>query len=106
MDLLFDTGAASHWLRGHGVRRAPATLRKLRCIGGGPLYRLFNGRPYYTEQDLVDWVEARLSTPRGNTSEADPAVPPAEITTRRKRRLSSAIAPASRRACPAETEAR
>jgi hypothetical protein len=70
MDVLFDTNAAAQWLCAYGVRRTPATLRKLRCIGGGPHYRLFNAKPYYTESDLIAWIESRLTAPMGSTSEA------------------------------------
>jgi hypothetical protein len=73
MEPLLDSGAASQWLTAHGVRRTPKTLRKLRCTGGGPRFRRLNGKPYYTEPDLVAWVESRLSAPLGSTSEADAA---------------------------------
>jgi hypothetical protein len=73
MERLFDTYAAAVWLEEHGVRRSPAYLRKLRCIGGGPRYRTFNAKPYYSERDLVAWIEDRLSEPMGSTSEADAA---------------------------------
>jgi hypothetical protein len=73
MEPLLDTPAASQSLASHGVRRAPATLRKLRCTGGGPKFRRLNGKPYYTEADLIAWIEARLSAPVGSTSEADAA---------------------------------
>jgi hypothetical protein len=69
MHPLLDTAAASHWLSARGIRRSPATLRKLRCLGGGPTYRLLNGKPYYTESDLVAWIVERLSAPRRNSSE-------------------------------------
>jgi hypothetical protein len=70
---LFDTAAASEWLAERGIRRSPQTLRKLRCLGGGPRFRLLNRRPYYTEADLAQWIADRLSAPLGSTSEADPA---------------------------------
>jgi len=73
MEPLLDTVAAAQWLTAHGVKRTPTTLRKLRCCGGGPAYRSFNGRPYYTERDLDAWIEERLSPPVGSTSEADAA---------------------------------
>jgi hypothetical protein len=69
MESLRDTTAAAQWLTNKGVRRSPATLRKLRCLGGGPTYRLLNGRPYYTEPDLVAWIEERLSAPLRNSSD-------------------------------------
>ena len=75
MEHLLDTVAAADWLNQHGVRRSPATLRKLRCLGGGPRYRTLNTRPYYTEADLIAWVESRLTAPVGSTSEADAAMP-------------------------------
>jgi hypothetical protein len=75
---LLDTDAASTWLREErGVRRAPTTLRKLRSTGGGPRYRLLNRRPYYTPEDLGQWVDARLSAPIDSTSAAETA-PPAD----------------------------
>ena len=70
--LLLDTAAAAHWLSDHGIRRSPATLRKLRCLGGGPQFRRFaGGKPYYTQSDLGAWIEAHLSRPLGSTSETD-----------------------------------
>jgi hypothetical protein len=71
MQRLRDTVAAAAYLRDRGVKRSPATLRKLRCTGGGPRFRRLNGKPYYTEPDLDDWIEERLTAPIGSTSEAD-----------------------------------
>jgi hypothetical protein len=73
MEQFHDTISASRWLTRHGIRRSPLTLRKLRCTGGGPTYRLLNGKPYYIESDLLAWVEARLSAPMGSSSEAGAA---------------------------------
>jgi hypothetical protein len=69
--VLLDTAAAAHWLSDHGIRRSPATLRKLRCLGGGPRFRRLGNKPVYTESDLIAWIEERLSEPMGSTSEAD-----------------------------------
>jgi hypothetical protein len=69
MESLLDTAAAARWLTDHGIRRSPLTLRKVRCLGGGTTYRLLNGKPYYTESDLVAWIVERLSAPRRNSSE-------------------------------------
>ena len=69
MESLLDSAAAAQWLTTRGVKRSPATLRKLRCLGGGPIYRLLNGKPYYTGPDLVAWIEERLSAPLHNSSE-------------------------------------
>jgi hypothetical protein len=70
MESLLDTATAAEWLTAHGVRRSPMTLRKLRCSGGGPVYRLLNGKPYYTADALADWIVERLSRPYRNSSEA------------------------------------
>jgi hypothetical protein len=69
MDRLFDTAAAARWLTDHGIRRSPITIKKLRSSGGGPRFRVLNGRAYYTEPDLIDWIDERLSAPRRSTSE-------------------------------------
>jgi hypothetical protein len=53
MQYLYDTEHASVWLERKGIRRTPKTLRKLRCCGGGPKFHRFNGKPFYTELDLV-----------------------------------------------------
>jgi hypothetical protein len=57
------------------VRRSAATLRKPRCIGGGPRFRTLNTRPYYTQADLTAWIKERLTAPVGSTSERDRAMP-------------------------------
>jgi hypothetical protein len=69
-----DTAAAAAWLTDRGVRRTPATLRKLRVTGGGPRYRHLNKRAYYTATDLAAWLEERLSPPRSNSGEAPAAI--------------------------------
>ena len=71
MERLLDTRAASKYLEEKGVSRTEKTLRKLRCLGGGPTYRLLNGKPFYTEPGLDAWVEERLSAPMRSTSETD-----------------------------------
>jgi hypothetical protein len=71
MEILFDTTVAAEWLTAHGVRRSPLTLRKLRCLGGGPRFRRLGNKPVYTESDLIAWIEDGLSEPMGSTSEAD-----------------------------------
>jgi hypothetical protein len=68
--LLMTQGAVEKLRENHGLSYSPATLRKLRCLGGGPAYRIFNGRPFYTEADLAAWVEQGLSEPRRSSSEA------------------------------------
>jgi hypothetical protein len=82
---LYETTAACGRLKEMGVKRAPTTMKKLRCTGGGPKFRMFGGKPYYEEADLIAWVEEGLSAPVRNTSEAaaaaaaageDPKAPP------------------------------
>jgi len=70
MESLLDTATAALWLTSHGIRRSPLTLRKLRCLGGGPAFRTLNGKPLYTEADLATWVKERLSPLRRSSSEA------------------------------------
>ena len=43
-----DTRQAAQFLTDLGFRTAPATLNKLRCIGGGPEFELFGRRPIYS----------------------------------------------------------
>lgn len=72
MDKLYDEATASKWLAEEkGVRRTTRTLRKLRCIGGGPAFRRFGRRVYYTKSDLDQWVEEGLSAPLRSTSERE-----------------------------------
>jgi hypothetical protein len=72
---LLDTTAAAEWLTAHGVRRTPATLRKLRCLGNGPRYRVLNAKPYYLADDLLAWIDERLSAPLRNSAERAAAAP-------------------------------
>ena len=76
MEPLLDTTSAAQRLTALGVRRSPATLRKLRTVGGGPPYRHLNGRAFYTERDLVEWISSRLTALRRNTSEPVVGAPP------------------------------
>jgi hypothetical protein len=54
----------------HGVRLSPATLSKLRCVGGGPVYFKDGKFPGYTAQGLDIFAVARLGAPRSSTSDA------------------------------------
>lgn len=62
--------ASEYLLTTHGVRRAPATLAKLACLGGGPLFVKMNHAPLYDPRDLDAWVAARTSAAVANTSGA------------------------------------
>ena len=71
LDKRLDTREASVFLTAIGYTTAPATLNKLRCIGGGPVFEKFGRRPLYSETSLLSWVRverrirfALLPTPR------------------------------------------
>jgi hypothetical protein len=66
-----NTRQASGFLIDRGYPTAPATLNKLRCVGGGPTFELFGRIPLYTEEALLDWVAAKTSGPRRTTSSSD-----------------------------------
>jgi hypothetical protein len=54
----------------YGIRRTPATLAKLRVVGGNaPPYRKLNRSIYYSSNDLRDWAEAGLNTRYHATSD-------------------------------------
>jgi hypothetical protein len=61
---------AAQFLTDHGYRTAPATLAKLACLGGGPVFRSWGRKPLYLPAELLAWAEARTSRPRASTSEA------------------------------------
>jgi hypothetical protein len=60
---------AAQFLTSHGYRTAPATLAKLACIGGGPIFESFGRRPLYRETELLAWAQARSTGPRRSTSD-------------------------------------
>ena len=66
IERLLDTTAAAEWLTTHGVHLPPATLRKLRRIGGGPQYRRLNRRPYYTAAESQGVVRGVRAVGRGD----------------------------------------
>jgi hypothetical protein len=68
-DLRRDTRQAAVFLTDRGFRIAPATLNKLRCVGGGPEFEMFGRRPLYREKALLEWVQARTKGPRRSTSD-------------------------------------
>jgi hypothetical protein len=65
---------AAQFLTDQGYKTAPATLAKLACIGGGPMFESFGRRPLYREPDLLAWAQARTTGPRRSTS--DPGAGP------------------------------
>jgi hypothetical protein len=68
-DARLDTRQASAFLSDRGYNTAPATLNKMRCVGGGPEFELFGRRPLYTETALLEWVRARTTRPLRSTSD-------------------------------------
>ena len=64
-----DRKEAAKFLTDQGYKTAPATLAKLACIGGGPIFKSFGRRPLYSETDLLNWAQARTTGPRRSTSD-------------------------------------
>lgn len=60
--------AARYVTETSGMPCSPNWLAKLAVVGGGPLYRKAGRYPLYDTEDLDDWIESRLSTPRRTTS--------------------------------------
>jgi hypothetical protein len=53
-----------------GIARAPSTLAKLACIGGGPRFESANRTPLYREDELDTWAQSILSPLKHSTSDA------------------------------------
>jgi hypothetical protein len=73
--LLRRTAASNYLDEVHGLHRAPSTLAKLAVIGGGPIFRRAGRVPYYSTEDLDDWVASKLSAPMLSTSDTASACP-------------------------------
>lgn len=68
---LRDTRSASaHLKQRHGISRSPATLAKLRVVGGGPEFRRVGAHVAYEESALDAWAATLISRPLRSTSEA------------------------------------
>jgi hypothetical protein len=65
---LLTPDEASEWLKRHGVPRAPSTLAKLRCIGGGPVFQSIGRIPRYTVPRLREYVHSQLTPERTSSS--------------------------------------
>lgn len=52
----------------HGVRIAPATLAKLRSVGGGARFAKFGLTVLYQPAELDAWALSKLGEPRTSTS--------------------------------------
>ena len=60
-------GDAANYLQARCGLYTAGTLAKLACVGGGPRYRKLGHFPVYTQEDLDNWIEGRLSTQRTST---------------------------------------
>jgi hypothetical protein len=60
---------AAAFLAELGLTVAPKTLRKLRCVGGGPSFVKFGRAPLYQPEALDRWVEEKLTPPKRSTSD-------------------------------------
>jgi hypothetical protein len=61
--------ASSYLIETHGLPVAPATLNKLRVVGGGPAFQRF-GRAILYHCDALDaWALAKLGQPLQSTSD-------------------------------------
>jgi hypothetical protein len=63
---------SSDVLKDLGLPTALSTLKKLRCVGGGPTFVKFGRFARYTRPWLREYAESRLSAPLRSTSEASP----------------------------------
>lgn len=52
-----------------GISRAPATLAKLACVGGGPRFESANRTPLYREMEVDIWAQSILSPLKSSTSD-------------------------------------
>ncbi|MBF0563084.1 MAG: hypothetical protein HQL37_13955 [Alphaproteobacteria bacterium] len=65
---------ASIYLKTHwGIERAPGTLAKLACLGGGPRFEHAGRVPLYREDELDHWAKSILSPLKGSTSDTGKA---------------------------------
>src|SRR5262245_54656714 len=76
LDKRLNTRQAAAFLTASGYATAPATLNKLRCIGGGPAFEKFGRRPLYSQSSLLQWVQSRTSHPLRSTSDVNDTAHP------------------------------
>jgi hypothetical protein len=60
---LTRTEAAAYLDETWGIQRAPATLKKLACTGGGPTYCRIGRQVRYAPRDLDRWARGLISPP-------------------------------------------
>jgi hypothetical protein len=61
--------ASEYLKRKWGIDRAPATLAKLACLGGGPRFESAKRVPLYLETELDIWVQSIMSPLKSSTSD-------------------------------------
>ncbi len=66
---LLDRKEAAAFLTSHGYKTAPATLAKLACVGGSPIYEQFGRKPLYRPHNLIAWAKSKTKEPRCSTSD-------------------------------------
>jgi hypothetical protein len=66
---LNTTEASEYLMLQHGVKCAPATMAKLRSVGGGARYNKCGVSPVYPREALDEWALARLGRLKSNTSD-------------------------------------
>ena len=69
MSRLLSTIEAAAFLTERGFNTAPATLEKLRSVGGGPAFTKFSRFPRYAEEDLIVWAEGKQTPKVTSTSQ-------------------------------------
>ena len=90
-----DRRRATQYLRESGFPCGDSFLAQQAITGKGPPFRYSGRYPVYTESDLDEWMEARLSLPVRSLSEAAVPLlntdsnPPLSPPTRTARRRSS-----------------
>ena len=65
-----DTDEPAAFITEKGLPTKASTLRKFRCVGGGPRYVVYGRKPRYTDEWLEEWIEQKLSPPRRSSSAA------------------------------------
>jgi hypothetical protein len=69
------TGAelSEYFMTKFGMRVAPATLAKLRSVGGGPPFHKCSVTPLYPVQTADEWAHKRLGALKSSTSDSGAA---------------------------------
>lgn len=62
--------AAEH-LNAMGLPMSKATLQKLACVGGGPVYAIFGNRALYKQSELETWAMSRIGPSGTSTTEIE-----------------------------------